>query len=89
VQIASINGLRTFQRPQPASAVPYSLAKRAILLYRHGGVAKSIYRANARKWIAQMLWLGNKHLLAGAAAKWGRPGEPNVTQIHAPRTMRA
>jgi hypothetical protein len=68
---------------------PLSLVKKALRLFKGRGVTKATYRANALKWIAASRQLGDKHLLRGGAATWGRPGEPKVDQVFAPRRMRA
>lgn len=65
-----------------------ALAKKAIRLFRAPGIAKAVYRANARKWLASMAALGDNHILNHAApAKWGRPGHPNVRQLVSPRRI--
>lgn len=75
---------RAKPRPQGPSL---SLVKKALRLFKGRGVPKTGYRRNAMKWIAANLVLGDQHLLRGGAPKWGRPGEPKVDQIHAPRRL--
>lgn len=68
---------------------PLSLVKKALRLFRGRGVPKAVRHANARNWLASVAWLGDKHLLRGGEPKWGQPGEPYTTQVHAPRRQGA
>lgn len=51
-------------------AVPRSLIKQAVRLFRSDMAPRSVRRANARKWIRAVLMLGDKHLYRGGEAKW-------------------
>ena len=64
-----------------------SLVKKALRLFKQEGVAKKTYREYAKRWLAMNAWLGDKHLLRGGEPKWGRPGDPVVKQIRAPRRL--
>lgn len=48
-----------------------SLVKRAVRLFRSEYAPRHIRRANARKWLASVQWLGPRWLYRGGKAKWG------------------
>lgn len=67
-----------------------ALVKKALRLYKAPGIPKAQYRANARKWLAAMAALGERHILRKESqAKWGRPGMPGegVGQVFASRRL--
>lgn len=77
---------RATARPQRP---PLSMVKKAIRLFKGQDVPRALYRANALKWLAANARLGDNHLLRGGTPKWGRPGEPRVAQVFAPRRLGA
>lgn len=65
-----------------------ALVKKAIRLFRSESVPRAVWKANARKWLAAMAALGDRHILnRSTPAKWGQPGEPRVDQVYAPRRL--
>lgn len=54
-------------------AVPRSLIKQAVALWRSDTAPRAVRRANARRWIAMRLWMGTNHVLhiTRPAVKWG------------------
>jgi hypothetical protein len=83
---ADLHLARPVEQPPGPS---FSMLKKAIKLYRGRGVPKSIYRANAIKWLRAMESLGDKHALhrSKPAARWGVPGNPFVPQLRTPRRL--
>lgn len=73
---------RTSRKP---SRPTFSEVKKAIRLFRGRGVSKAVYRRNALAWLKANAALGERHLLKGGNASWGRPGEPRIEQVFAPR----
>jgi hypothetical protein len=63
----------TLQLAKPPKRVPYSLIKQAVRLFRSEIAPRSVRRANARKWLASMLMLGDKHVYRGGTVSWGHP----------------
>lgn len=79
---ANLRAVKPCRKPQLA------MVKKAIRLFRGDGVPREVVHANARKWIASMRELGDRHILnRNAPAKWGQPGQTDVRQVYAPRRM--
>jgi hypothetical protein len=56
----------------PAKAGPtYAMKKVAVRLFRSDLAPRSVRRANARKWLAAMAALGDKHVYRGGEVSWG------------------
>jgi hypothetical protein len=79
----------------PPPCPPYSMLKQAVRLFRNAIAPRSVRRANAKKWLASMQMLGDRHVYAKDAkdrhpAKWGRPGTSNARadQAEAPRRLK-
>jgi hypothetical protein len=72
---------------RPPRKPTFSLLRKALSLYRGQGIPRELAKSNARKWLKQMEFLGDRHILnRKAPAKWGTPGDGRaVGQIHAPR----
>ena len=70
---------------KPRTKPPLALVKKALRLFKGRGVPREVRHANARKWIAVRLRMGDKHVLKGHPVSWGIPGEPGIEQVHAPR----
>lgn len=67
---------------------PLSLVKKALRLFAGRGIPREVRHANARKWLASMAALGDKHILRkDSPAKWGQPGKQEVSQVYAPRRL--
>lgn len=75
-------------RTKPRTKPPLALVKKALRLFMGRGVPKAVYRRNALAWLAARASLGDHHILnKNAPAKWGRPGDPVVRQVFAPRRL--
>lgn len=70
---------------------PLAMVKKALRLFSGRGITREVRHQNARKWLASMAALGDKHTLHASrpAVKWGQPGQPSVGQIFAPRVLGA
>lgn len=42
----------------------YSTVKKAFLLFTNDNADKALIRANVKRWLAAMMYLGDKHILA-------------------------
>lgn len=58
------------RQPKP---VTRALIVQAVRLFRSDLAPRSVRRANARKWLAMNLWLGDRHVLHSKQPKvgWG------------------
>ena len=78
--------LKLAARPQKQRKPSFAMLRKALKQYRGKDIPRALTKAYARKWLKQMEFLGDNHILKSKApAKWGQPGEPYSTQVHAPR----
>jgi hypothetical protein len=57
--------------PPPKPRIPFAMLRKALTMFRSPLVSRELRKANARKWLAAMEQLGDKHLYRGGAVRWG------------------